>query len=33
LGSDSLGRWERDMSPDDKRVFKAIAGELLIECG
>ncbi len=33
IETSSIGRWRRDMSDDDKRIFKEIAGELLIECG
>lgn len=28
----ALGRWQRDMAPADKRIFKKIAGQALIEC-
>jgi protein-tyrosine sulfotransferase len=33
IGSDALGRWQRDMSADDKQCFKTITGELLVELG
>jgi hypothetical protein len=29
----AMHRWERDMSEDDRRVFKRIAGDLLVEYG
>ncbi len=29
----SLGRWERDMSPQDKEIFKQVAGDTLVELG
>lgn len=29
----SLGRWQRDLDARDRRIFKRIAGELLIELG
>jgi len=29
----AMHRWERDMTPDDRRVFKHIAGDLLVEYG
>jgi hypothetical protein len=29
----ALARWERDMSDEDKRIFKKAGGELLIELG
>ncbi len=29
----SLGRWQRDLDARDRRIFKQIAGELLIELG
>jgi hypothetical protein len=29
----ALARWKRDMSQDDKRIFKDVAGDLLIEFG
>ena len=29
----ALAHWQRDMSDDDRRIFKEIAGETLIEFG
>ena len=29
----SLNRWERDLDANDQRIFKKIAGPLLIELG
>jgi hypothetical protein len=29
----SIGRWERDLDAKDRRIFKKIAGPLLIEPG
>lgn len=29
----ALWRWQRDMSADDREIFKQIAGDLLIEQG
>jgi hypothetical protein len=33
IGTSALSRWQRDMTAEDKRIFKGIAGELLIEHG
>jgi hypothetical protein len=33
IGNLAVGRWKRDMSEDDKQTFKAIAGDLLVDCG
>ena len=33
LGAESIGRWRRDLSGDDRIAFKQRAGDLLIELG
>jgi hypothetical protein len=33
IASDTVGRWQRDLTAEDKQCFKAIAGNLLIELG
>jgi hypothetical protein len=33
IETSAVARWQRDMSDEDKAVFKRVAGELLAECG
>jgi protein-tyrosine sulfotransferase len=33
IGTASLGRWQRDLDDRDRRIFKRIAGPLLVELG
>jgi hypothetical protein len=33
IGTSAVARWERDMTEEDKRIFKRIAGDLLVEYG
>jgi len=33
IATDSIGRWQRDLSSHDRTCFKALAGDLLIELG
>ena len=33
VNASSIGRWERDLDANDRRIFKRIAGPLLIELG
>ena len=33
IGTAAVARWQRDMTEDDKRIFREIAGDLLIEYG
>jgi hypothetical protein len=33
IGTTALARWQRDMTEQDKQIFQAIAGDLLIEHG
>jgi hypothetical protein len=33
IGTAAVARWQRDMTEEDKRIFRDIAGELLIEHG
>jgi len=33
IGTQAVARWQRDMTDEDKKTFKEIAGELLIESG
>jgi hypothetical protein len=33
IGTSAVARWHRDMSDEDKRVFREVAGDLLIEFG
>ncbi|HKY00043.1 MAG TPA: hypothetical protein VJL86_10025, partial [Steroidobacteraceae bacterium] len=33
VNTSSLGRWQRDLDARDRRIFKRIAGPLLVELG
>jgi hypothetical protein len=33
IGTAAVARWQRDMTDEDKQIFRGIAGELLIEHG
>jgi protein-tyrosine sulfotransferase len=33
IGTSAVGRWQRDMTDEDRAIFKSIAGDLLVECG
>jgi protein-tyrosine sulfotransferase len=33
IETSAVGRWQRDMTDEDRAIFKSIAGDLLVECG